>query len=306
MSSAVTQFVQEVEPIRLKVEDVPELEPGRLKFDVFDVFEGKSPDPDAFRVFGGWLVAQALAAAGGTVDADRVPHSLHTSFLRPADATLPLTYEVTRTLQGRTLSHRQVDVLQAGKVVVHLVASFRVARPETPFDHGPGMPAVPTPETLPTLAERLGALERPLRRPGFVRRNPVDIRFVEPPTWADETSTARPPHNALWCRADGELPDSPLLHACAIAYATDLTILDTLVLPHAATLGPRWIPRASLDHAIRFHRPFRADRWWLYDQEGTTLHAAHGTVHGRLFDATGTLFATVSQEALFGEPVEHR
>ncbi|MGC0418892.1 acyl-CoA thioesterase [Embleya sp. AB8] len=278
-------------------------EPAQLKF---ELFEGKSPDPDALRVFGGWLVAQALAAAGATVGADRVPHSLHTSFLRPADPTLPLTYRVTRTLQGRTLSHRQVDVLQADKVLVHLVASFRVTRPESPFDHAPTAPAMPDPETLPTLAERLAALDGPLRRPGLVRHNPVDLRFVEPPSWADETFTARPAHNAVWGRVDGELPDRPLLHACAIAYATDLNILDTLVLPHANALGRRWIPRASLDHTIRFHRPFRADRWWLYDQEGTTLHAAHGTVHGRLFDAAGTLFATVSQEALFGEPVEHR
>ncbi|MFI6982756.1 acyl-CoA thioesterase [Embleya sp. NPDC050154] len=290
MSSDVTRFVEEVEPTRLNS----------------DLFEGKSPDPDAFRVFGGWLVAQALAAAGATVDADRVPHSLHTSFLRPADSTLPLTYRVTRTLQGRTLSHRLVDVLQADKVVVHLVASFRVTRPETPFAHAPSAPAAPDPTTLPTLAQRLAALNGPLRRPGLVRYNPVDLRFVEPPSWADETCTARPPHNALWCRVDGDLPERALLHACAIAYATDLSILDTLVLPHAQALGRRWIPRASLDHSIRFHRPFRADRWWLYDQEGTTLHAAHGTVHGRLFDASGALFATVSQEALFGEPVEHR
>jgi acyl-CoA thioesterase II len=290
MSSAVTQFTQEVEPTRLKS----------------DLFEGKSPDPGAPRVFGGWLVAQALAAAGATVDPDRLPHSLHTSFLRPADPVLPLTYDVTRTLQGRTLSHRQVDVVQAGKLIVHLVASFRVARPESLFGHGPGVPEVPAPETLPTLEQRLASLTKPLTRPQLVRRNPVDIRFVEPPTWADETSAARPPHNALWCRADGELPDRPLLHACAVAYATDLTILDTLVLPHAKTLGRRWIPRSSLDHGIRFHRPFRADRWWLFDQEGTTLHGGHGTVHGRLFDESGNLFATVSQEALFGEPIEHR
>ncbi|MFE3199470.1 acyl-CoA thioesterase [Embleya sp. NPDC059237] len=257
-------------------------------------------------MFGGWLVAQALAAAGATVDADRVPHSLHASFLRPADATLPLTYRITRTLQGRTLSHRRVDVLQGDRIVVHLVASFRVTRPESPFDHAPSAPAAPDPHTLPTLERLLDTLRGPLRRPGLVRYNPIDMRFVDPPTWADETFTARPPHNALWCRTDGELPDDPLLHACAVAYATDLTFLDALVLPHANTLAGRWMPRASLDHTIRFHRPFRADEWWLFDQEGTTLHGTHGTVHGRLFDAAGRLFATVGQEALFGEPVEHR
>lgn len=290
MNSAVARFTRDIEPTRLGL----------------DLYQGHSPDPDAFRVFGGWLVAQALAAAGATVATDRVPHSLYTSFLRPADSALPLRYEVTRTLSGRTLSHRRVDVVQADKVVVHLVASFRVERPDTSFAHGPAAPHVPEPAKLASLDERIAALTAPLARPGLVRHNPMDMRFVEPPTWGDETSTARPPYNALWCRVDGDLPDTPLLHACAIAYATDLSFLDTLVLPHAAALGRRWIPRSSLDHAIRFHRPFRADRWWLFDQEGTSLHASHGTAHGRLFDEAGALFATVSQEALFAEPVEYR
>jgi acyl-CoA thioesterase-2 len=267
-----------------------------------NIFRGVSPDEEGQRVFGGQVAGQALVAAGRTVNDDtsrtgrsadaayRAVHSLHAYFLRPGDPAAPILYEVDRLRDGRSFSTRRVVAIQHGAAIFNLSASFKVA--EKGVEHQAPMPAVAQPETLPpaepdspATARRAGApADRP--RPIDVRRLPDD----EVPSDRDE------PRLRVWMRADGRLPDDPLLHACVVAYASDMTLLDTATKPHGLTFDGRSM--ASLDHAMWFHRPFRADDWLLYDQWSPVAAEARGLAIGELFDRHGRLVVSVVQEGL--------
>jgi acyl-CoA thioesterase II len=261
-----------------------------------DLFRGISPDEDRQRIFGGQVAAQALVAAGRTVDADRPVHSLHAYFLRPGDPTIPVIYEVDRIRDGKSFTTRRVVAVQHGRAIFNLAASFQVVEPGP--DHSMEMPEVPGPDVLPTFRERL---EPYLPRLGesmvewLVRERPIDSRPVEDPHWLDPGP--RPPTQDVWIKANGVLPDDPLVHACVVAYASDLTLLDTATLPHAIGYDGR-VMMASLDHAMWFHRPFRADEWLLYHQESPSASGARGVALGYMFRADGKVAVTVIQEGL--------
>jgi acyl-CoA thioesterase II len=261
-----------------------------------NLFRGVSPDEAQQRVFGGQVAAQALVAAGRTSDPYRQVNSLHAYFLRPGDPDIPIIYEVDRIRDGRSFTTRRVVGIQHGHAIFNLSASFQVV--EQGPDHAMEMPDVPGPEDLPTFRERL---EPYLDRFGpetvdlLTRERPIDSRAVADPHWLEPTPRA--PAQDVWIRANGVLPDEPLLHACVVAYASDLTLLDTATLPHAIGHSGRY-QMASLDHAMWFHRPFRADEWLLYHQISPSASGARGLALGHVFRRDGTLAVTVMQEGL--------
>ena len=256
-----------------------------------NIFRGRSPQDDRQRVFGGQVAGQALIAAGRTVDRGDV-HSLHAYFLRPGDPTIPILYEVDRLHDGRSFTTRRVVAIQHGKAIFNLSASFHVR--EEGLSHQASMPPAPDPETLPTWEERMAPhLER--LGPWAERERPIDTRTPEPPSFGQREPL--PADSLVWLRADGKLADDPLLHACVVAYASDMTLLDTAVRPHGRELGYGMVS-ASLDHAMWFHRPFRADEWLLYSQTTPSAAGARGFATGSIFTRAGDLVVSVAQEGL--------
>jgi acyl-CoA thioesterase-2 len=250
-----------------------------------NIFRGRSPSDWRQRVFGGQVAGQALVAAGRTVPADRPVHSLHAYFIRPGDPAVPIVYTVERVRDGRSFTTRRVSAIQHGKTIFTLSASFH--HPEPGVQHAVAMPAVPPAESI----------TRPDHE--YFVGNPIDLRFVGPPR--DDPAGVRvagAEHNLVWLRADGDLPDDPLLHVCLMTYASDLTLLDSVLRRHGLSWTDGQTSGASLDHAMWFHRPFRADRWLLYDQESPTAAGARGLARGQVFTEAGELVVSVVQEGL--------
>ena len=267
-----------------------------------NLFRGLSPHEDRQRVFGGQVAAQALVAAGRTVGDDRPVHSLHAYFLRPGDPNVPIVYEVDRIRDGKSFTTRRVVAIQHGRAIFNLAASFQIV--EQGPDHQMPMPAVPDPDELPTWQQRVEPyLERlgPDLAQWLVRERPIDSRPVDDPRWLDPTP--REPEQDVWIKANGSLPTAPLIHECVVAYASDLTLLDTAMFPHAISYREQQYMIASLDHAMWFHRPFRADEWLLYHQTSPNASRARGIAHGEIFCRDGTLAITVIQEGLI-RPIE--
>jgi acyl-CoA thioesterase-2 len=262
-----------------------------------NLFRGRSPDESRQRIFGGQVAGQALVAAGRTVERGST-HSLHAYFLRPGDPTTPIIYEVDRIRDGRTFTTRRVSAIQHGKAIFHLSASFQPDEPGP--EHQMPMPEAPDPETVPNFEERIAKIptdKLPEDVRAWIRRErPIEVRSVGAGSPFDHTK--RPPVQLTWIRARGRLPDSLLLHQCIVAYASDMTLLDTITLPHGIVWSDGRYAMASLDHAMWFHRPFRADEWLLYAQESPVAHGARGFATGRLFTRDGTLVVSVVQEGL--------
>jgi acyl-CoA thioesterase-2 len=269
--------------------DLLDLEPIEV-----NIFRGRSPDENRQRVFGGQVAGQALVAAGRTVPEDRHVHSLHAYFLRPGDPEVPIIYEVDQIRDGRSFTTRRVVAVQHGKAIFNLSASFQVR--EDGIDHQGPRPDAPDPETLPTMAERLEAAGIP-RDAFWSRPRPIDVRYVENPPWLAKDGEPRS-EQMVWMRADGTLPDNPLLHVCAMTYASDMTLLDSVLLAHGLSWQSGRIQGASLDHAMWFHRPFRADEWLLYVQTSPTSSGARGLAQGQLWTHDGQHVVSVVQEGL--------
>jgi len=259
-----------------------------------NLFRGRSPDVKRQRVFGGQVAGQALVAAARTVDRAFVAHSLHAYFLRPGDTTVPILYEVDRIRDGRSFVTRRVVAIQHGRAIFNLQASFH--RPEEGFDHQAPMPGdVPDPETLPDFKQRWREWAE-LMGEEYHRDRPIDTRNVD---WVPaDRRQPLPPYQRVWLRADGSLPDDPVLHVCVVTYASDMTLLDTSLLPHAVGAMEDDLFMASLDHAMWFHRPFRADDWLLYAQDTPSASGGRGLARGSIFTRDGVLVASVVQEGL--------
>jgi acyl-CoA thioesterase-2 len=263
-----------------------------------NLFRGLSPDENRQRVFGGQVAGQALIAAGRTVDHGLV-HSLHSYFLRPGDPMVPIIYEVDRLRDGKSFTTRRVVAIQHGRPIFNLSASFQVE--EWGPEHQYTMPDTPDPDTIPPMAERLApyADRFPPDVLEWIRRErPVETRSVDLPRWLDPVPGTREAEQFVWIKASGTLPDDPLLHACVVAYASDLTLLDTAVMPHARSWDDDRFMMASLDHAMWFHRPFRADEWLLYHQKSPSATGARGLSEGFIYRRDGGLAITVIQEGL--------
>ncbi|WP_214110560.1 acyl-CoA thioesterase [Acrocarpospora catenulata] len=265
-----------------------------------DIFRGRSPEERIQRVFGGQVAAQALVAAGRTVPAGRQVHSLHAYFIRPGDPAVPIVYNVERVRDGRSFTTRRVVAIQHGKAIFTMSASFHIH--EEGLHHQAAiMPAAAEPATLPTFQERMRPLlgEDPEWADWVNRPRPVDVRYVDSLTWEAQRDPRliSAEHN-VWFRYDAELPDDPLLHVVLAAYASDYTLVDTVLLAHGLAWGVSDITGASLDHAMWFHAPLRVDDWVLYAQESPWSGNARGLARGQMFTPAGDLAVSVVQECM--------
>jgi acyl-CoA thioesterase II len=261
-----------------------------------DLFRARQPDTALQRVFGGQVLAQALMAAARTAPVTRVVHSLHGYFLRPGRTDVPIVYDVESVRDGGSFSSRRVVARQAGSVIFYLSSSFH--EQEVGYEHRDAAPAgVPAPDDCPTLGEVLSkASGRPISL-WEKEWGVLDVRYVGDSRAGG--SLADPDHPALarvWVRTNAPLPDDPRLHQAALAYLSDLTLLSVSTVPHGVYIGLD-VQAASLDHAMWFHRPFRADQWLLYDQVSPSASGGLGLSIGRLFQ-DDVLIGSVAQEGL--------
>ncbi len=259
-----------------------------------NIFRGRSPDENRQRVFGGQVAGQALVAASRTVEEpDRFVHSLHAYFLRPGDPTVPILYEVDRIRDGRSFTTRRVVAIQHGRAIFNLQASFHVH--EAGPDHQVTMPEAPAADSLPDFKTRMAPYKDRMGE-WYDRPRPIDLRYIDGDPFSRQGTKSQ--GQRVWFRADGELPSDPTLHASIVTYASDMTLLDTAVLPFGLSWESPNMQMASLDHAMWFHRPFRVDDWLLYDQSSISSGAARGLAGGAIFSSDGTLAITVVQEGL--------
>ena len=259
-------------------------------------FRGVSPSDRWQRVYGGQVLGQALVAASRTVEG-RLCHSLHAYFLRAGDPRRPILYEVDRSRDGRSFSARRVVAIQHGAPIFTMSASFETA--EAGLEHQSPMPEVPYPEELKTEQQWRSEIVSQLPehvRGWFMRGRPIEFRPVVPENRF--RAEKQKPKQTLWFRAAAPLPESHALHQCVLAYASDMTLLDTSMVPHGRTLFEKSIMAASLDHALWFHRPFRADDWLLYVQESPSAAGTRSFNRGEIFRRDGVLAASVAQEGL--------
>jgi acyl-CoA thioesterase-2 len=263
-----------------------------------NLFRGQSQDLGWGTVFGGQVLGQALSAAVQTVPPERQVHSLHAHFLRPGDVKRPIVYEIDRIRDGSSFTTRRVVAVQNGHPIFHLSASFQIDEPG--FEHQDAMPSAPAPETVPNESERFAKAlaDGPtgLRRWSTVAR-PFDNRPVDE---SDEivSPPKRPACRMLWLKTIGPLPDTPALHRYLLAYASDAWFVTTSLLPHGVTWMTPGMQVASLDHAMWFHAPFRADEWLLHVIESPRASGSRGLVRGSIFQRDGTLVASTAQEGL--------
>jgi acyl-CoA thioesterase II len=272
-----------------------------------NLFRGRSPQSRWQRVFGGQVIGQALVAACRTVDdiAARPPHSLHAYFLLGGDPKVPIVYEVDRIRDGRSFTTRRVVAIQHGHAIFTMAVSYHLV--EEGLSHQAKMPDVAMPEALPNeaeLKERIWPLmPEPVRR-YYERERPIELRPVEMGRYLGEKNPDG--RFNVWIRATGKLPDSPAIHQCVLAYASDMMLLDAALIPHGKSVFSEDIMAASLDHALWFHRPFRADEWLLYAQDSPSLSDSRGFSRGLIFTRDGTLIASVAQEGLLRQRREKK
>ena len=262
-----------------------------------NLFRGRSPQVGWQRVFGGLVIAQALVAAQRTVE-NLVPHSLHAYFLLGGDPAVPIVYQVEHLRDGRSFATRRCQAIQHGKVIFSLAASFHNAEPG--LEHASPAPEAPPPEDLPdetAFLKQYGAfMPEPVLR-YFERERPIEMRPVDAGRYVARGKQADPIQK-IWVKTSSALPDDPAIHRAALAYLSDMTLLDTALIAHGRSVFHPDIQAASLDHALWLHRPFRADEWMLYVQDSPSASGALGFSRGALYSRKGALIASVAQEGL--------
>lgn len=261
-----------------------------------NLFRGRSPQVGWQRVFGGQVIGQALVAATRTV-ADRMVHSLHGYFMRPGDPDVPIIYDVERIRDGKSFATRRVVAIQHGHAIFSLSASFQAF--EEGLEHQIDMPDVPMPEDLPSekeLRDRYVDVAPENVRRYWERERPIELRPMNMKHYFSREKLD--PIQKIWFRATGPLPEAPEIHNCVLAYASDMTLLDTSLFAHGRSVFNKDLQLASLDHAMWFHRPCKADEWLLYSQDSPNSAGARGFNRGSIYDRSGRLVASVAQEGL--------
>ncbi len=271
-----------------------------------DLLQMESIEENLFRaqngpgthVFGGQVLGQAIVAASRTTPPDRSLHSIHGYFLRRGDHARPILFEVDRIRDGRSFTTRRVVGVQHGRAIFNMAGSFQID--EGGLEHQDPMPDVPAPEDLESdwdYYQRLAKKDPTIERFAF-RFAAIDSRQCEGIYMIPRHGKAEQPSKNTWMRIKGELPDDRSVHLSLLAYMSDMDFMSTSMLPHRESLGGFTIQGASLDHAMWFHRPFRADDWLLFSKESPTACGARGFVRGRFFDRDGNLVCSAAQECL--------
>ncbi len=280
MSAAIQALIRtlDIEPIEL------------------NLFRGQTPAEERGRIFGGQVIAQALTAAYRTVEA-RVCHSLHAYFIRPGDPAVPVLYQVDRARDGRSFTTRRVTAIQHGEQIFNLAASFQT--PEAGAEHQSAIPEAPPPEDVPDERDLYREVRDQLprwRRAWMDRERPIEFRPVDPQSLlAPKPLEGR---QTIWFRVAGEVGDDVALNQCLLAYASDMGLLGTSLRPHGLTWETPGLQSASLDHALWFHRPLRAEDWLLYVQDSPSASGARGFNRGEIYSRSGVLVASAAQEGL--------
>jgi acyl-CoA thioesterase-2 len=257
-------------------------------------FVGRSQPQPHGRAYGGQVISQALVAAGRSVPEGRAAHSMHGYFLRPGDSNEPIEFSVEKLRDGNSFSARRTHALQRGVPILSMIASFQT--PSEGLEHQDPMPDVPRPDELTPMHDLLAGIDSPIARAWEASR-PFDLRHVEPPIYVDPDPNPQP-RQAVWMRPYGALPDDPLLHAAVLAYASDYSILESALRAEGLAWDDSRLRIASIDHAMWFHRPVRADQWILYASESPSAHGGRGLGIGRMFTEDGVHAATVGQEGM--------
>lgn len=262
-----------------------------------NIYRGVSPQVGWQRVFGGLVISQALVAAARTVEG-RAPHSLHAYFILPGNPAAPIIYEVDRIRDGKSFATRRCVAIQNGQAIFALSASFQVE--EIGLEHSFAMPDAPKPGSLASekdIIKQFGHLMPDSVRRYFERERPIELRPVDLSRYVAR-GRKLPPKQLVWVRAVAPLPDDPAIHRAVLAYLSDMTLLDTALITHGKSVFEPTMQVASLDHALWFHRPFRADQWMLYSQDSPNSNAARGLTRGLIYAEDGALIASVAQEGL--------
>ena len=259
-----------------------------------DLFRGRQPESARARVYGGQVAAQALMAAVRTAPEGFALHSLHSYFLRGGDYSVPIVYDVERIRDGRSFLTRRVVARQHGRPIYYQTLNFQ--KPEEGYEHQDAMPEVGDPESGFDLVEVM-------RRGGNDDADALgkewgalDVRWLGNSRRGLEPDPRHPSQARMWVRLKEGLGDDPVVHTAAFTYASDVSLLGSTLAAHQ--VNPAQTQMASLDHSIWFHRPFRADEWWLYDQWSPSAHGGRGLAFGHVYTADGTLVATAAQEGV--------
>ena len=261
-----------------------------------NIFRGQNYQAPWKRVFGGQVLAQSIHAAHNTVPEERVIHSMHAYFILAGDTSVPIIYDVDRIRDGGSFTTRRVVAIQKGRPIFNMAASFQRIRQG--LDHQVDMPKVPDPEDLKTDEELLEAVreEAPKMYANLIHPRPIEFRPVE--FLNPIKRKAMKPLRHVWLRAKGSLPDHQRIHQEVLAYASDYNLLTTALLPHRQEMKNNDMFFASLDHAMYFHRSFRADNWLLYQLDSPSASNTRGFTRGNIFNREGVLVASVIQEGL--------
>ncbi|MEP0942032.1 MAG: acyl-CoA thioesterase II [Rhizobiaceae bacterium] len=262
-----------------------------------NLFRGRSPKTGWQRVFGGQVIGQALVAAQRTVPDDRQVHSLHGYFLRPGDPEIPIIYDVDRIRDGGSFTTRRVVAIQHGHAIFSMSVSFQIA--EEGLDFHMDMPNQADPESLMSeaeLKEKFMQFASEEVKNYWKRERPIEVRATSFEHYL--TDKKLPPEQYVWVRATGPIPDDPSLQAAVLAYASDITLLDTALYPHGRKVFDRDLQVASLDHSMWFHRPINMNEWLLFSQDSPNSNGGRGLTRGSLYTRDGVLVASCSQEGL--------
>lgn len=260
-----------------------------------DRFTGRHPSKSLIRTFGGQIMAQAFVAASRTLERDLPPSTLSVHFVAGGDPEHDLDFEVVRLRDERRFANRRVDVRQGEALLASALVSYMAGG--RGLEHGVDAPEVPDPHSLPTIEDHLVGYEETV--PHFLSApKPIEWRYTNDPAWLMRDKGESLAHNRVWMTAKGDLPDDPVIHAAALVYSSDTTILDSIITTHGLSWGYDRIFAASMNHSVWFHRPVRFDEWVLFATSSPVAAESRGLGSGHFFDRSGQVLATVVQEGI--------
>lgn len=260
-----------------------------------DTFVGSHPSKNPIRTFGGQMMAQAFVAASRTLARPIPPSALSVHFIAGGDPERDLEFRVTRLRDERRFANRRVDVCQGDDLLTTAMVSYMNGG--RGLEHGVAAPEVPDPEALPGIDDLLRGYEETV--PHFVNAlRPIEWRYTNDPAWVMRDRGGRLDHNRVWLKTEGEMPDDPVVHAAALVYSSDTTVLDSIITTHGLSWGFDRIFAVTMNHSVWFHRPVRFDEWVLYSTSSPVAAESRGLGSGHFFDRSGALLATVVQEGI--------